>query len=163
MEEHEAARDDVRLFAIFLDDYHVKRDSSHPRARAARARFIETQIGPSDMVGLMYPLQASARVRMTRNHDVIRRAVRQFQGRKYDYTPKNDVEERTSSRLPAEQIERIRNQASFGAIKSLIMRMGGLKEGRKSLILVSEGYSNTLPSQMPRYYGGMSGAPVDRQ
>ena len=35
-EEAEAARDDVRLFAIFLDDYHVRRVNQHGRARAAR-------------------------------------------------------------------------------------------------------------------------------
>src|SRR5580765_8232231 len=55
-EEMEASRDDVRLFAIFLDDYHVRRDSSLA-TRNQIARFVETQLGPSDMVGLMYPLQ----------------------------------------------------------------------------------------------------------
>ncbi len=55
-EEAEAARDDVRLFAIFLDDYHVRRGASLA-VRDQLARFIETQLGPSDMVGLMYPLE----------------------------------------------------------------------------------------------------------
>ena len=36
-EESEAARDDVRLFAIFLDDYHVAPRDEHAGARAARA------------------------------------------------------------------------------------------------------------------------------
>lgn len=54
-EEAEAARDDVRLFAMFLDDYHVRRESSFA-SRQELARVVETQLGPSDMVALMYPL-----------------------------------------------------------------------------------------------------------
>ena len=42
----------------------------------------------------------------------------------------------------------IRNQVSLSAIKALIVHMGSLKEGRKSLILVSEGYTNIMPPQM---------------
>src|ERR1700730_14777152 len=40
-EEREAARDDVRLFAIFLDDYHVRRESSLVM-RDQIARFVDT-------------------------------------------------------------------------------------------------------------------------
>ena len=52
-----------------------------PRRCASRsARFVETQLGPSDMVGLMYPLQPVAAVRMTRNHAAIQRGIEQFRG-----------------------------------------------------------------------------------
>lgn len=152
VEEIEAARDDVRLFAILLDDYHVKRDSG-VRVREQLARFVETQLGPSDMVGLMYPLEPIAAVRMTRDHDALRRGILQFEGRKHDYTPRNEGEGQYVFRVSPEQIERIRNQVSFGSIRSLIIHLGALKEGRKSLILVSEGYSNTLPHQMSAHGG----------
>jgi len=145
-EESEAARDDVRLFAIFFDDYHVRRGASMS-VRNPITRFIDTQIGPSDMVGIMYPLESTASVRMTRNHDAVMRAVQQFQGRKYDYTPRNQFEEKYAY-YPTEIVEKIRNQVSLSAIKSLIVHMGSLKEGRKALLLVSEGYTNALPPQM---------------
>lgn len=145
-EESEAARDDVRLFAIFLDDYHVRRGTSMS-VRNPVSRFIETQLGPSDMVGLMYPLESTASLRMTRNHEAIIKGIQQFQGRKYDYTPRNEFEERYAH-YPTETVELIRNQVSLSAIKALIIHMGSLKEGRKALILVSEGYSNMLPPQM---------------
>ena len=45
----------MRLFAIFLDDYHVKAASSLG-AREQIAKFVSTQLGPSDMIGVMYPL-----------------------------------------------------------------------------------------------------------
>lgn len=144
-EELEAARDDVRLFAIFLDDYHVRKLESMG-ARAPLSAFIST-LGPSDMVGVMYPLEPVSSVRMTRNHDAVMRGVAQFEGRKGDYIPRNQFEEQYA-RYPAETVERIRNQVSLSALKSLITHMGSLKEGRKSLILVSEGYTNMLPPQL---------------
>ncbi|PYR40468.1 MAG: hypothetical protein DMF93_11005 [Acidobacteria bacterium] len=42
----------------------------------------------------------------------------------------------------------MRNQVSLSAIKALIVHMGSLKEGRKALVLVSEGYTNIIPPQM---------------
>jgi VWFA-related protein len=145
-EESEAARDDVRLFAIFLDDYHVRRGASMS-VRNPITKFISTQLGPSDMVGLMYPLESTSSVRMTRNHDAVMKGIEQFQGRKYDYTPRNQYEEKYAY-YPTEIVEKIRNQVSMSALKALIVHMGSLKEGRKALILVSEGFTNIVPPQM---------------
>ncbi|HEY7289352.1 MAG TPA: VWA domain-containing protein [Vicinamibacterales bacterium] len=154
-EEAEASRDDVRLFAIFLDDYHVRRGTSMA-ARGQLAKFVETQLGPSDMVGVMYPLESTASVRMTRNHDAVVRGLQQFIGRKYDYEPKNEFEEKYAY-YPTETVERIRVQVSMSAIKSLIVHMGSLKEGRKSLILVSEGFTYMVPPQMRNANAQMPG------
>jgi VWFA-related protein len=145
-EEAEAAREDVRLFAVFLDDYHVRRGASMA-VRGQLAEFVDRQLGPSDMIGVMYPLESTASVRMTRNHSAVVRGLQQFTGRKYEYEPRNHFEE-NYAHYPTEIVERIRNQVSLSAIKSLIVHMGSLKEGRKALILVSEGYSNLPPPQM---------------
>jgi VWFA-related protein len=145
-EEMEAAREDVRLFAIFLDDYHVRRGTSLA-VRNQLTQFVENNIGPSDMIGLMYPLEPTSAVRMTRNHSAVVRGLARFTGRKYEYEPKNQFEE-NYAHYPTETVERIRNQVSLSAIRSLIVHMGSLKEGRKALILVSEGYSNLPPPQM---------------
>src|SRR5580765_3018333 len=145
-EEMEAGRDDVRLFAIFLDDYHVRKGASLA-SRNQLSRFIETQLGPSDMVGVMYPLESTASVRMTRNHSAVMRGLQQFESRKYDCTPSNMYEEQYAN-YPTETVERIRNQVSLSALKSLIVHLGSLKEGRKSLIVVSEGYTYMVPPQM---------------
>src|SRR5436305_3857765 len=90
-EETEAAREDVRLFAIFLDDYHVRKENSL-RVRAPLEQFVQTYMGPTDMMGLMYPLESVLNVRMTRNRDQLARGLDKFLGRKYDYTPLNDIE-----------------------------------------------------------------------
>ena len=154
-EAAEAAKDDVRLFAVFLDDYHVKEGTSLS-ARAPISRFVETQLGPSDMIGVMHPLESIDQVRMTRNHSIISRAIQQFRGRKGNYTPQNDFEQNYAN-YPAETVEQIRNQVSLSAIKALIVHMGGLKEGRKALILVSEGYSNILPASLRDPIASMPG------
>jgi VWFA-related protein len=154
-EESEAQRDDVRLFAIFLDDYHVRRGSSM-FAREPLIRFIRTQLRPSDMVGIMYPLTPLGDVRMTRNHEAIARAIEQFDGRKYDYTPRNQFEEQYAN-YPATVVERVRNEVSMSALRALVTRMGSLREGRKAIILVSEGYTNYLPPQLRDPVASMPG------
>jgi hypothetical protein len=128
-EEMEASREDVRLFAIFLDDYHVRRGTSMA-VRNQLAQFVDTQLGPSDMIGVMYPLESTSSVRMTRNHSAVVRGLQQFTGRKYEYEPKNQFEE-NYAHYPTEVVERIRNQVSLSAIRSLVVHMGSLKEGAR--------------------------------
>ena len=145
-EASEAARDDVRLFSVFLDDYHVTRAGAL-QVRDQVTRFIQTQLGPSDMLGVMYPLQSLEQVRMTRDHQSVVAVVDRFRGRKFEYEPLNQMEQEYAN-YPTETVERIRNQVSLSAIKGLLTHMGSLKEGRKALILVSEGFSNYIPPQL---------------
>ncbi len=154
-EESEAAREDVRLFAILLDDYHVRRGNSLV-IRDPLTTFIRNQLGPLDMVSLMYPLTPLSDVRMTRNHDAIVRAINQFDGRKYDYTPRNEFEDRYAM-YPATVVERLRNQVTLSALKGLVIHLGALREGRKAVILVSEGFTNSLPPQLRDPIAGAPG------
>jgi VWFA-related protein len=155
-EESEAARDDVRLFAIFLDDYHVRRESSMV-VRERLASFVENQLSPSDMVGVMYPLEPLAEVRMIRDRAATASAMRQFAGRKFEYTPRNEMEWRYADQ-PTAVVEQIRNEVSLSALKGLVIHMGSLKEGRKAVILVSEGYTGLLPPQLRGQNALMGGA-----
>ena len=150
-EEREAARPDVRLFAIFLDDYHVRRGASL-RVKAPLIEFIRTQLAPTDMVGIMYPLTPLSAVRMTRDHEAIIQQIERFEGRKYNWDPRNRFEFQYAH-APTMEIERIRNEVSLTALRALVTHLGGLREGRKSLILVSEGYTNILPPQLRQARG----------
>ena len=147
-EETEAARDDVRIFAILLDDYHVRRSNS-VSVREPLTRFIQTQLRPNDMIAVMYPLTPVFDVSFTRDHASIIGAINQFEGRKYDYRPMNQLEE-NYVRYPTETVERIRNDVVMGALRGLSVRLGSLREGRKSVIFVSEGFTAILPPQMRR-------------
>lgn len=161
-EEAEAAKDDVRLFLFFLDDYHVRRGNS-VSLRAPLTRFIETQLRPTDMVAIMYPLTPVDGISFTRNFGSIVGAINRFEGRKFRYEPRNQFEE-GYARYPTETIEDIRNQVVMGALRGAATRLGSLREGRKSIIFVSEGLTAMLPPQMrnqdasmPCSGGGMPG------
>jgi VWFA-related protein len=156
-EESEAARDDVRVYAILLDDYHVRRANSIS-IREPLTRFIETQLRPNDMIAVMYPLQPASDVSFTRNHASIISAIHSFEGRKYDYRPRNQLEE-SYSRYPTETVERIRNDVVMGALRGLSVRLGSLSERRKSIIFVSEGFTAMLPPQMRRADASMPADP----
>ena len=154
-EEAEAARDDVRIFAIFLDDYHVRLGSSMA-VRAPLERFLSTQLGPNDLVEIMYPLTPVNSLILTRDHEKIAQAIETFVGRKYDYRPRNEIEEQYAN-YPAQAIEQIRNMVSLSALKGLVTHLGGLSEKRKSVILVSEGYTALLPPQLRDPVASMPG------
>src|SRR5690606_1853729 len=125
---------DVRLFVILFDDYHVRAANSL-RMRQILARFIQTQLRPMDMVALMTPLTPLSAMGFTRNFDSIATAVQRLEGRKYDYRPKYPVEEQYA-RYPTETVEQIRNDVVMGALKGLSVRLGSLREARKSVIFV---------------------------
>jgi VWFA-related protein len=147
-EELEASRDDVRIFVFFMDDYHVRRANSMS-VRPALQRFIQQQLRPTDMIGVMYPLMPVSDLQLTRDHEKIANAINTFEGRKFDYTPRNIVEQ-NYARYSTDQVERIRNDVVMGALQGLAIRLGSLREGRKSIVYVSEGFTATLPPQMRR-------------
>jgi VWFA-related protein len=153
--ETEAARDDVRLVAIFLDDYHVRLGASM-RVREPLMRFVQQQLSPNDLVAVMYPLTPLSALGFTRNHEGVASAINSFEGRKFNYEPRNQFEERYAY-YPAATVERIRNQVTLSALQALVTHLGGLREGRKAVILVSEGFSNTLPPQLRDPIAAMPG------
>ena len=87
----------------------------------------------------MYPLSPLDSVVLTRDHGQLMRALERFQGRKFDYTPRNALEDRYAN-YPAETVERVRRQVSLSALQGLSVKLGSLREGRKAIVLVSEGY-----------------------
>ena len=147
----------MRVYAILLDDYHVRRANSIS-VREPLIRFIQTQLRPNDMIAVMYPLQPASDVSFTRNHASIISAIEQFEGRKYDYRPRNQLEE-NYVRYPTETVERIRNDVVMGALRGLSVRLGSLSERRKSIIFVSEGFTAMLPPQMRRADASMPADP----
>jgi VWFA-related protein len=154
-EEREAARPDVRIFAIFLDDYHVRLGTSMG-VRSPLMKFIDQQIAPGDLVGIMYPLLPVADFSLTRNHGAIIEAIQNFQGRKFNYEPRNQFEQQYAY-YPASTVEKIRNQVSMSALRGLAIKLGGYREGRKSIIYVSEGFTAQLPAQLNDPVAAMPG------
>jgi VWFA-related protein len=141
-QQREAARDDVRLIAVFLDDYHT-RVSHAMAAREQLARFI-TELDPRDMVAVMYPLTPVNAVTFSRDHDGTARAVRKFEGRKYNHLPRYPQED-VYLRLSPRQIEDLRNRVVIDAVAALCTVLGSFRDGRKTVLMVSEGLTSFLP------------------
>jgi VWFA-related protein len=135
-EEREASRDDVRLYAIFLDDYHVQR-MQELTVVDPLIQFVR-QLPPTDLVAVYYPLDSMTDVAFARDREPALKAIRSFKGRRGDYTPTRPVEEE-HLRHP-DSIERIRWQITITALEGLATHLGGLKQGRKTLMFVSDGF-----------------------
>jgi VWFA-related protein len=138
----EAAREENRLFIIFLDDYHVRRGNAMV-VRQQVANFLRT-LTRHDLVALATPLTTIAGLTFSRDHDAIAANVMGFVGRKYEYAPMNALEARYQD-LPPEQIEQMRNNITMAAITNVCEFLGTLRDGRKSLLWVTEGMSGSMP------------------
>jgi VWFA-related protein len=154
-EEREAARPEVRLFVILLDDYHVRRGNDMS-VRKPLIEFLQNQLAPADMVAIMYPLTPITDLRFSRDREGAVSAIEKFEGRKFNYTPRNMFEEQYAM-YPAQTVERVRNQITMDALKGAAIKMGGLREGRKSIIFVSEGFTSLLPAQLSDPNASMPG------
>ncbi|MCX6545243.1 MAG: VWA domain-containing protein [Acidobacteria bacterium] len=135
--EAEAAREDVRVFVIFLDDYHVDK---HPAItipiRRALKDFIE-RLWPTDLVAMMDPLTPLDALRFTRVKQELLDVVAKFEGRQGEYYPVRSLLE--EAQLRSENPRRMRAQVTFSALAGLCVKLGGLREGRKTVIFVSQG------------------------
>jgi VWFA-related protein len=156
-EEAEAAKEEVRLFLFFFDDYHVRLGNSLS-LKEPLTRFVQTQLRPTDMVAIMYPLTPVDGISFTRNFDSVISAINRFEGRKFRYEPRNQFEEQYS-RYPTETVENIRNLVVMDALRGAATRLGSLREGRKSIIYVSEGLTAMLPPQLRNADASMPAMP----
>jgi VWFA-related protein len=137
-ERTEASRPNTRLFALFLDEYHVSAGDSL-RARAALTRFIDETLGPRDLVVVMRPLDSLLTIRLTRDRDRVRQVLETFEGRQGDYTPRSEYERNLIGGTPA-RIEQVRAQVTISALNALAVHLGSINsEARKTLVVVSEG------------------------
>ena len=146
-EEREAARDDTRVFVIFLDDYHTRLGSSLA-VRQPLTQFIQNQLRPLDMVAMMYPLTPVTGHRL------------HAQPRRRSSTPSStsrggstDTSRATCSRssISARRPRWSRRSAtrwSMTALRGLSVRLGSIRDGRKSILYVSEGLQAMLPPQL---------------
>jgi len=133
-----ASRDETRLFAIFLDDYHVESGANADRVRDALLEFVDHEISPGDLLVVMRPLDSLLSLRLTRDRAAARAAIEGFTGRKGDYEPRNAYERDYIAGTPA-RIDTARNQVALSAINALAVHLGSLSDRRKALVVATEG------------------------
>ncbi len=143
----EAARDDVRVFLIFWDEYHISPFVSALRAREDLTRIVLNAFGPTDLVAIMDPLLTIEAIRFTRDRRDLAEQVRKLVGRRgVYYPPRSGIEDAHIMNMRA--IERIRSEVTVSAIKAGAVHLATLREGRKSLVVVSEGLGPAPPDRV---------------
>jgi VWFA-related protein len=140
----EAAREDIRLFVIFLDDYHIERLPAVTIPLRRELTTFLSRLQPTDLVAIVDPLTPASNIEFTRSQGDLTEIIRKFEGRMNELFPvKNAAEE---AQLKSGDVVRLRAQVTLSALQSLCVRLGGLREGRKTVIFVSEGPPLVLPS-----------------
>jgi VWFA-related protein len=135
--EAEAAREDVRVFAIFLDDYHVDKSPAITLPiRRNLSRFVE-KLWPTDLVAMMDPLTPLSALTFTRSKAELLDVINKFEGRQGEVFPVKSAAE--EAQLMRGDVVRVRAEVTLSALESLVVKLGGLKEGRKMVIFVSAG------------------------
>jgi VWFA-related protein len=136
-----AGQEEARFFAIFLDEYHVGRGETD-RVREALTRFVDHDLRPRDRLAVMKPLDSLFAIQLTTERDAARAAIQQFEGRRGEYEARNAYERNFMAGTPA-RIEAARTQVALSAINALAVQLGTVDEGRKALIVLTEGMSRS--------------------
>src|SRR4051812_28015634 len=142
----EAARDEVRVFVIFWDEYHISRFAEAIKGRKALTEFVSTAFGPADLVALMDPLLPVDALKFTRDRRELVEKIAKLEGRFGIYMPTRSAAE--DNMLERRDIARVRSEVTISALQSAAVHLGSIKEGRKSIIFVSQGLTGLGMDQL---------------
>jgi VWFA-related protein len=145
-----AADPRARVFVIFLDTYHTQVEGSH-NMRLPVVRFLDRVIGQDDLVAVMTPEMSPAQLTLGRKTTVISQMMQEdwAWGRRgqLERDPKEERYEQCypskrdeADAIAREMIDRRREKLSLDALDDLIVHLRGLREERKAVLLISEGW-----------------------
>ena len=148
-EERAARQPGTRVFAVFLDEFHVSPGPSAERVRRELTAFVDEKLRPQDLAVVIKPLDAVNAIRFTRDRALLHGAIDSFTGRKGDYAPRTRFEELYIGRAPA-AVGAARRQIVTAALREMTMRIGELNAERAALVFVSEGFARDVPAPRGR-------------
>ena len=131
----EVAREDVRVFVVFWDDYHIAQLAA-TTLKDALKRFLRTSLGPTDMVAVMTQWTPASDLRFRRDHEDMAIDVDKLEPRRGIYIPRNVAEENHLKAMRG--VEIVRSQVSASALRATIAHLGAIREGRKTLLYFSQ-------------------------
>jgi VWFA-related protein len=148
-----AADPRARIFVIFLDTYHTGFGNA-ARMRSAVQQFIDRVVGQDDLVGLMTPEMSATDVTLGRRTTVISRLldVNNWgrRGRLVDDDPVEQMYEACYAlddrTIQPQMKARRREKLSLDALDDLVVHLGGLRDERKAVLAVSEGWIEYGPN-----------------
>ncbi|MEQ1729891.1 MAG: hypothetical protein ABL982_16115, partial [Vicinamibacterales bacterium] len=127
-----------RVVAVYVDEYHLRDDAAFSAARAAVAAFVRA-LGPRDLVVVHMPLDSLVSIRATSDHAAAARLVEGASAREDDLAPRSAFEQQFIAAAPA-RIRATRRQIAVSSLSALIAHVGSLPGGRKTLVLLSNGF-----------------------
>ncbi|HZT77078.1 MAG TPA: VWA domain-containing protein [Vicinamibacterales bacterium] len=137
VDEARFVRDRARLFAIYLDEYHVSAGAASDRVRRALTAFLDSSVGPGDRVVVLKPLDSLLKIEFVEDRTAARAAIASFEGRRGDYVPRTDYERELMAGTPA-RLEAARAQIVWSGLDALSVHLGTFAGQRKTLIMASE-------------------------
>ena len=139
----------ARVFVIFLDTYHTQLENT-PRLRLPLTRLLDRMLGPDDLVALMTPEMAASDITFARKTTIISNIMQEEwwgrRGRLNDRDPKEEVYEAcyglasSSNTIVTEMMARRREKLTLDALEDLVSHLRGVREERKAVITVTEGW-----------------------
>jgi VWFA-related protein len=131
-----------RVFVVYLDYYHVEFASSS-YAQSAVLAFLQRAIGPTDLFGVMTPEMPVGQLVFGRRMDVLEADLAELW--KFTATPRSPrtpIEERLwgCSKDGDKLIPLHREELFSTSLVNLMHRLRDLRDERKSVLLISEGW-----------------------
>lgn len=169
-----AAEPRTRIFVLFLDTYHTTLAGSH-RMRRALGELFGRMLGPDDLIGVMTPEMSASDVTLARRTETVEAFLEKSWnwGRRDQPTYRDPEEEQYFVCFPEQQapkscvrpdgrrvvqpatfyagvaqemIERRRGKMTVDAMTDLVTWLGGIREERKAVIAVSDGWRLFRPN-----------------
>jgi VWFA-related protein len=147
----------ARVFVLFMDIWHVQIEGSY-HAQGPISRLLNAVIGQDDLVGVMTPEMSARNLTLARRLTTLDGILKDnwFWGQRNQLTTP-DPRERDIERcypdhgetagLAFEMIARRRESRTLDAIEDLIVHLEGIREERKFVVLLSEGWRLQRPDQ----------------
>ena len=157
---HESANPRNRVFVFFLDGPNVTTAGSH-NIKEPVIRLIDRILGPDDLVAIMTPDMSTSNLVLARKTDVLAQQLRDnwawgtrfgllLDEREQAYHacyPPLPNDKHHHSELTRAMIARKRERATFEALQDLVRWLHGVREERKAIITITEGWVRYRPDE----------------
>lgn len=144
-----------RVFVLFLDTFHVTRGSAMS-IRENLINFVQKMLGPDDLIALVTPQMGGSDLTFSTRPDSI---VNYFAANPVwgvaDELPGGEsdpVEQQLTNCFQVQSVDwprirqRLREQRTFKAMRDMVRYLDGLRESRKAIVMVSEGWNLFKPN-----------------
>ena len=148
--EQMAANPRNRVFVVFLDAGHVTVAGSHA-IQGPLIRFLDRTLGEDDLVAVMTPHMSPNQLTFGRKTEVLARGLSENWpwGERHRITPMDKAEKdyedcylgfRGAEALIESMKSRRRERMTLDAFRDLVIHLGNLREERKAILTVTEGW-----------------------